>query len=106
MAHSRRAFLAAATGGVLSSRTVLAATPVEKALASAHTELWKRFIERRHFTLLDCAALDGKVIYPTGEELRLAKPNALAWGTPVENGAFHGGLYLDALCNRWRASSR
>ena len=38
------------------------------------------------------------------DECAESKPNALGWWTPVENGAFFGGLYLDALCNRWRAT--
>jgi hypothetical protein len=74
----------------------------ERCVEQAHREIWRRFINP-HGLLYDYTALDGKVLLPTAEECRLAQPNALGWWTPIENGAFFGGLYLDALCNRWRA---
>jgi hypothetical protein len=30
------------------------------------------------------------------------KPSALSWGVPVEDGPMFNGLYLDAMCNRWK----
>ncbi len=66
-----------------------------------HAEMWRRFIDRRFHTLYDYAGLKGEVILPTSEDCRLCRPNALAWWTPIENGAFFGGLYLDALVRRW-----
>jgi hypothetical protein len=67
----------------------------------AHAEIWKRFISP-HGTLYDYTSLDGKVELPTAAECAADQPNALGWWSPIENGAFFGGLYLDALCNRWK----
>jgi hypothetical protein len=72
------------------------------AVEAAHRELWRRFVSP-HGTLYDYTALDGQVELPTAAECSESKPNALGWWTPIENGAFFGGLYLDALCNRWKA---
>ncbi|MBM4047100.1 MAG: hypothetical protein FJ279_18515 [Planctomycetes bacterium] len=69
----------------------------------AHREIWRRFIGPQGL-LYDYTALDGTALLPTPEECRTGKPNALGWWTPIENGAFFSGLYLDALCNRWRAT--
>lgn len=69
----------------------------------AHQELWKRFIDS-HGLLLDFAGLDGAVDLPTAEECKAGKPNALGWWSPIENGGFFGGIYLNALCNRWRVT--
>lgn len=75
----------------------------EQAVQQAHREIWRRFINP-HGLFYDYTALDGTVLLPTPEECRAAKPNALGWWTPIENGAFFGGLYLDALANRWHAT--
>ncbi len=77
--------------------------PDRPAIDRAHAEIWRRFIGV-HGHLLDYTGLDGSVHLPTPEECRQDKPNALGWATPIENGAFLGGLYLDALCNRWRVT--
>lgn len=69
----------------------------------AHRELWQRFISP-HGTFLDYTGLDGSVLLPTASECAESRPNALGWWTPIENGGFFGGLYLDALCRRWRAT--
>lgn len=81
------------------------ASPVDevRSVEEAHREIWRRFMDP-HGLFYDYTALDGTVILPTPEECQTAKPNALGWWTPIENGAFYGGLYLDALCNRWRAT--
>ncbi len=42
--------------------------------------------------LLDYADADGHTAIPTACELTAGLPNVLAWGTPIENGAFFGGL--------------
>lgn len=70
-------------------------------IEAAHREIWKRFISP-HGTFYDYTTLDGQVELPTAEECAADKPNALGWWSPIENGAFFGGLYLDALCNRWK----
>jgi hypothetical protein len=84
---------------------VLTAQASSKAAAqaaeSAHAEMWKRFIDP-HNVILDYTSLDGSYIRPTPEEAREMKPSALSWGVPVEDGPMFNGLYLDALCNRWR----
>lgn len=74
----------------------------QRCVEDAHREMWRRFINP-HGLPYDYTALDGTVLLPTAEECKLAKPNALGWWTPIENGAFFGGLYLDGLCNRWHA---
>lgn len=80
------------------------AAPDERAAVdAAHAALGRRFLSP-HGTLYDYAGLNGEVLEPTAEEAAALQPNALSWGTPIENGAFFGGLYLDALCNRWRAT--
>lgn len=80
-----------------------AAEPTQPAAAveAAHAEIWKRFVSP-HGTLYDYTALDGTVHLPTAAECAESKPNALGWWSPIENGAFFGGLYLDALCQRWQ----
>ncbi|MBI3879006.1 MAG: hypothetical protein HY301_02955 [Verrucomicrobia bacterium] len=79
------------------SRAADAAAAVEQ----AHAELWRRFIDA-HGVMLDFTDLDGSVNYPTPEECRAGKPNALGWWAPIENGAMVNGLYMDAAVNRWR----
>lgn len=71
-----------------------------RSVEAAHKEIWKRFITP-HGTFYDYTGLDGSVMLPTAEECQADKPNALGWWSPIENGAFFGGLYLDALTRRW-----
>ena len=73
---------------------------LRRSVERAHREIWRRFISP-HGTFYDYTALDGRVLLPTPEECRNSKPNALGWWTPIENGGFFGGLYLDALTRRW-----
>jgi hypothetical protein len=56
--------------------------------------------------MIDFTALDGSVNYPTAEECREGKPNALGWYQPIENGAMFNGLYMDAAVNRWQHTRR
>lgn len=72
-------------------------------MEQAHQEIWRRFISP-HGTFYDYAGPDGTILLPTAEECAASKPNALGWWTPIENGGFFGGLYLDALCRRWRTT--
>lgn len=96
-----------AFAALLSSTTAAEKTtpPVQSSVVSAveqaHTELWRRFIDKQN-VMLDFTMLDGSVSLPTPEECRLGKPNALGWWAPIENGAMFGGLYMDAAVNRWR----
>lgn len=99
---SRRAVLKAGLGLVLSAPFISRAelSKAEAGAQLAHNELWRRLIDR-HGVMLDFSGLDGSVIIPTAEECREGKPNALGWWSPIENGAFFNGLYIDALLNRW-----
>ncbi|MCB1228843.1 MAG: hypothetical protein KDN19_01170 [Verrucomicrobiae bacterium] len=77
-----------------------ASPPVDVAVAQAHSEIWRRFIDE-HGIMLDFTDLDGSTNLPTPEECRDGKPNALGWWSPIENGAMFNGLYLDAAILRW-----
>lgn len=70
-------------------------------IEKAHEEIWRRFVYGPGI-LLDFAGLKGEVSLPTPKECRDGKINALGWWTPIENGAFFNGLYLDGLCNGWK----
>lgn len=105
----RRALLhsAAALGAGFVPRISFSSEPFHSeagaAVAQAHAELWRRFVDE-YGILVDFCDLEGKVNLPTPEECRAGKPNALGWFQPIENGAMFNGLYLDALVNRWRAT--
>ena len=71
------------------------------AVEKAHAEIWRRFVDE-HNVVLDYTDLDGKIIRPTPEDCREHKPSALSWGVPSEDGPMFNGLYLDAMCNRWK----
>ena len=92
----RPAFPLALAALCLSGCTLAAADPVE----AAHAEIWRRFISP-HGTFYDYTSLEGGVELPTAAEVAADQPNALGWWSPIENGGFFGGLYLDALCKRW-----
>ncbi len=77
------------------------ASKAEATVQVAHEEIWRRFIDK-HGVMLDFTDEQGKVEIPTAEECRLGKPNALGWWSPIENGGFFNGLYIDAMINRWR----
>jgi len=91
---------AALTAG---ARTARASSATEAAIEIAHAEIWRRLIDR-HGIMLDFSELDGSVAIPEPDECRLGKPNALGWWSPIENGAFFNGLYMDAAVGRWRAT--
>jgi hypothetical protein len=74
---------------------------VTGAVERAHAELWRRFVDK-HNIILDYTDLDGRIIQPTPQDCREHKPNALSWGVPIEDGPMFNGLYLDAMCNRWK----
>lgn len=96
---NRRTFIASALAA--SALRPLHAADVATAAAQAHTEIWRRFIDKFGI-MIDFADLDGKVSLPTPEELRAGKPNALGWWAPIENGAMFNGLYMDAALLRWQ----
>ena len=74
---------------------------VRAAVEKAHTEIWRRFVDE-HNVVLDYCDLDGRIIRPTPQDCREHKPSALSWGVPNEDGPMFNGLYLDAMCNRWK----
>ncbi|MFA7232100.1 MAG: hypothetical protein WC071_12590, partial [Victivallaceae bacterium] len=67
---------------------------------TVHHNLWNRFMGD-DYILYDYAGLNGEVILPTSEECEANKPNALAWWTPIENGAFFNGIYILGLIKRY-----
>jgi len=73
----------------------------EQAVEAAHAELWKRFVDPYN-VVLDYTGLDGQYPRPTPEDCREMKPSALSWGVPNEDGPMFNGLYLDAMCQRWK----
>jgi hypothetical protein len=86
----------------LGSRSVFAAEDAVAAnVEKAHQQLWTRFMDK-YDLLLDSTELDGSYERPTPEECLAGKPNALAWWTPVENGAMFNGGYLDGIVLRWK----
>lgn len=101
--HLLRAGLAWSGALLIRPAPARAAANARAAIQIAHDEIWRRLIDR-HGILLDFSDLDGSVIIPEPEECRLGKPNALGWWSPIENGAFFNGLYMDAALDRWRAS--
>jgi len=68
------------------------------ALAQAHAETWKRFVDE-HGIVRDFV---GEL--PTPEDCRLGKPNAIGWWSPIENGPMFTGMYLQAMVERARRS--
>ncbi len=83
--------------------TVIADLSPREAVDRAHEELWHRFVDE-HNLILDYVGLNGEVIRPTPEDCREMKPSALSWGVPNEDGPMFNGLYLDAMCMRWKAT--
>ena len=60
-----------------------------------HRQVWTRYVRKPYGHLLDYADAEGNTVLPAASE---ELPNPLAWGLPIENGAFFGGLYLYSLC--------
>lgn len=84
---------------------VLTALGADDPVERAQREIWRRFVDEYHL-VLDYTDLDGSIVRPTPEDCREHKPNALSWGVPVEDGAMFNGLYLDAMCLRWKLAGR
>ncbi|WP_421829826.1 hypothetical protein [Larkinella sp.] len=72
----------------------------------AGQEIEKRFMSPQTGILYDYAGRDGNNFIPTPEECQSDKPNGLSWWSPIENGAFFNGIYLDGLCNRWKITRK
>lgn len=95
----RRTFLL--TTLAASCATGLRAEDAATRAAQAHTEIWRRFMDK-YGIMIDFADMDGSVSLPTPDECREGKPNALGWWAPIENGAMFNGLYMDAAILRWQ----
>lgn len=67
-----------------------------------HELVWRRFIRMPYGHLLDYADENGFTTIPTPEECAASNPNPMGWWTPIENGSFFGGLYLEALIEGYR----
>jgi hypothetical protein len=109
MSHPMRTFLAVvATAVLLAARTPAVASALgdpaaqavdaPTAIEQAHSELWRRFVDR-HGVIRD---YEGEL--PTPEDCTLGRPNAIGWWSPIENGPMFTGLYLPAACERARRS--
>ena len=66
-----------------------AQTPVLDAVEQAHKVLWNKFIDE--YGIIRGYA--GET--PTPEDCSLGRPNAIGWRTPISDGAFFTGLYLN-----------
>jgi len=82
--------------------SALAAKPTPS-VERLHQDMWNRFVQPNGL-LLDYNTPAGDVELPTAEECREGKPNAISWWTPIENGPFFTGLYLDAAVRRWKVT--
>lgn len=71
-------------------------------IEKAHTEIWRRFINKQNYILYDYSDSVGNVFIPTTEEVKKLIPNGLSYQTVIEDGAFYNGIYLDGLCERWK----
>jgi len=81
---------------------MVAQTPGEipTALEGLHRNLWTRCIAEPQGLVLDYTLGGDPDLLPTAEEATAGKPNAISWWTPLENGAFFTGLYLDGILRR------
>ncbi|MVM29002.1 hypothetical protein GO755_03075 [Spirosoma sp. HMF4905] len=79
---------------------------LDQQIEQARLEINRRFISPQYSILYDYAGRDGNNFLPTPDECKTNKPNGLAWWSPIENGAFFNGIYLDGLCNRWKISKK
>lgn len=69
-----------------------------RAIDRAHAEIWRRFVDE-HGIVRDFVG-----DLPTPEDCTLGRPNAIGWWSPIENGPMFTGMYLNAMCERFRRS--
>ncbi|GAB3918792.1 hypothetical protein [Larkinella terrae] len=79
---------------------------LQRQIDLAHQEINRRFLSPQTGVLYDYAGRDGNTLIPTPEECQADQPNGLSWWSPIENGAFFNGIYLDGLCNRWKLTRK
>jgi hypothetical protein len=99
-------FLIITSVAAQSTSTLHADSDVQNQVERALQEINRRFISPQHGILYDYAGRDGNNFLPTPDDCKTDKPNGLAWWSPIENGAFFNGIYLDGLCNRWKISRK
>lgn len=80
-----------------------AGASLRESIDLAHEQIWKRFMQEDG-TILDYADRQGKVILPTAEQCNQNMPNALGWWSPIENGSFYAGVYMDGIVGRWEST--
>jgi hypothetical protein len=73
-------------------------SPIEKAVALAHQEIWKKFVDQ--FGIVN--GYVGET--PTPEDCSIGRPNFIGWRSPISDGAFFTGLYLTAMCEKAQRS--
>lgn len=83
--------------GLLFGSAQAGTVPAE--VQAVHDDLWNRFVQPNGL-IIDYTGLDGTIDMPTAEDCIAAKPNAVSWWVPTENGAFFTGLYLEAMVKR------
>lgn len=66
-----------------------------------HKQVWERFVRMPYGHVLDYSDMNGKTILPDANDCKECMPNALGWGTSIENGAFFTGLYATALLKEY-----
>lgn len=79
-----------------------ASPPIPSGIEALHQGLWKGFVAEPQGILLDYTLGGDPSLLPSAEEALAGKPNAISWWTPMENGAFFTGLYLDGIIQRFR----
>lgn len=87
---------------LLPRHTQAQADSVLRSVNTVHQEIWRRFVNPRFNILYDYTNAAGDVVIPSKAEVLALKPNGLSYTTVIEDGAFYNGLYLDALCNRYK----
>jgi hypothetical protein len=80
----------------------LCSAALPPSIETLHQSLWKRFIAEPQGLLLDYTLGGDPSLLPSAEEAVAGKPNAISWWTPMENGAFFSGLYLDGIVRRYQ----
>jgi hypothetical protein len=98
--------LAILTTGLTTLTVSAMAESIPPVVEALHQDVWNRFVLKPQGLLLDYTNLDGTVEIPNAEECREGKPNALSWWTPIENGAFFNGLYIDGILHRWKLTGK
>ncbi|MFI4910110.1 MAG: hypothetical protein ACIAQZ_00440 [Sedimentisphaeraceae bacterium JB056] len=73
---------------------------IRKSTECVRRNIWHRFMAS-DFVMYDYVGLNDEIILPTPKECQENIPNALAWWTPIENGAFFNGVYLIGKCDSY-----